>query len=1398
LDFDESGYLHDPETEVGQIMNSGLKRLEDLASLHCLVLLGDAGAGKSTELAELAHRTGETSEAGDVCKLLPFSLFDTDANFHLRTFGADWFQRWKAGSSHLHLFLDGLEEGLMAVDSLARNLEYDLRELDQGQRARLFLRITSRSATWGNTGSLEHILCFLWPPKEVGIFELKPLRRRDVRSTAEEVGRQEGFNADAFIRDVEQAGTVPFARHPASLFFLLDIYGQRGRLPSSLQELFREGCLSLCREPRGRRKPAGGWRLSPPKRMALAQRIAAITLLANRRAIWLDEDSGAGSEADMPLSQLAGGEEWTDNGERFPVAVEGVREVVLNTALFANKLDPTGSERTWSHRSYAEFLAASFLSERELPAAQVLGLMTTSLGEVTRVVPQLHGLAGWAAVMMPEVAASLADTQPEILMLGDPAGLSQEVRARVVDNLLISFEQGRLHDHHCWLRDKYGRLRHDGLVEQLKPILYDEDKNIVVRRAAVQIAASCGLDELVSDLLSLARSSATPVQVRVAATVAVGEFRDNRIQRELMPLLACEADEDPEEDLKGAALLVLWPGLINAVKLFDVLGTPRVESYYGHFRMFLHYLAEKGIEEHLAPEDFSLALTWLESRRWRPGGDYTLGKLATSILSLAWQHLELEPVCRAYAGVILSLSRHHDLYERPEMDLEVEKDRRRLLVAELVEQVSMAKEQAGHDIYEIARFIRPEDIGWLVERLGKATISDMQEVYSELLLMHLRWEAPDMVEKVLQTAEDVPVLHQLLEPLRQVELGSLIAERLRRTAHQQEHVQQQPKRADPFETARQRMTEMLALDREVTDETWAKLAWVLQVEPDGRSHTLVYPSDLFQRLLWQESSDNQRSRLIQAAQQYLLVRDPRAMQWLDSGQIPGEAMLGIWAFFLLAQEARELLENLADSVWEKWAPVFLVVPHLEQDPLGMRLLKAGFRRAPEAVARGVVACVKHQSEQYPTLFVLRRIAPLLSDQAIRESLEPLLLEIAGDGHRKAWAIEEILGVLLREGSEAARLRARQWIQDKENTEQVVGAASALLHYHMPAAWDEVWPLLQDDPKLGRKVVEQAVSRIHEEGRPEAGLDEALIADLYLWLARQYPHRKGPRPSGMQPVTPRMEVAEWRDSLLDVLKIRATVAAVEAMERIKEELPEQQWLSLTFQEVQERALASSWQCLEPQQILMLGRPGFVFPVRTTKDLTGLAVWVLQEIQTELQHDHPPAAGELWNARRKGRKKVWSPKDEHDISTWLERRLRKRLLPYQVTVTREEQALPPEGDRRGQDNDLIIKKVVHDIGKGADEIACVVEVKGCFHAEVKRAMKSQLVNRYLARGPFSAGIYLALWFDLESWDDPDDAERRNRAARLGGINVFRKYLEDQTNRLQTPGHRITSFVLDATLG
>jgi hypothetical protein len=97
----------------------------------------------------------------------------------------------------------------------------------------------------------------------------------------------------------------------------------------------------------------------------------------------------------------------------------------------------------WAHHGYGEFLTSLYLFERGVPAKTMLKALRHPAGGL---IPQLSGVAAWAASLSSELRAALIADEPVALLKGDLSSWGADDRAALVKALLDAVEAKRVTD----------------------------------------------------------------------------------------------------------------------------------------------------------------------------------------------------------------------------------------------------------------------------------------------------------------------------------------------------------------------------------------------------------------------------------------------------------------------------------------------------------------------------------------------------------------------------------------------------------------------------------------------------------------------------------------------------------------------------------------------------------------------------------------------------------------------------------------------------------------------------------------------------------------------------------------------------------------------------------------
>jgi predicted NACHT family NTPase len=714
INLGDRGYLTDPESKYGKYANPDLVGLEAIADIPCLVLLGEPGIGKSQELINLKNHTAKNLDSDN--KILELNLRSC-TSLKEDLFKDEQFITWEKGTHCLYLFLDSLDEGLLQTQNIATQL-VDTFTKDQyrDKLSCLYLRIACRTAVFPNI--LEEGLKKLWKESNVGIYELAPLRRIDVQASV----KAHSLDADDFLNEVERKGVVPFAVKPITLKFLLNIFQKHhGQFPpeQKLVDLYLAGCKALCEEQNSsRRASKRTGKLKVEQRLIVAARIAVVTIFANRFAVWTETDLGDVPTEDVLLEELCGNE------------ARDTIEEVLDTGLFSSR---GFSRMGWAHQTYAGFLAAWYLTQRNFEPNQILTLI---IHPDHRVVPQLQETATWLASMIPEVFQEVLKTDPDILLQSDIAKASDIDKARLVESLLQAYDENKLPyaPFRFW---QYQHLNHTELPNQLREYINSINKNTLSRLTAINIAEACNINSIQESLIDVALNSQDDYQVRVHAISAVSKLCDEDTKLRLKPLAIGDIEYDPDDDLKGYALQAAYPTQVSTEEVLKSLKSPNSRSIGGSYQEFLATI----FAEHLQPNDLLTALNWLEKQLTVGELDHPFDKLSDSILLKAWEYIEDSTVLSAFARVVLTRIENSSAiirsdYSEFKQQISENHNKRRKLIDAVISIMSDSDQDTWFSFCDSQYdqlTLQEVDCLWLSEQLAASESEPIRNIYKNLI-----------------------------------------------------------------------------------------------------------------------------------------------------------------------------------------------------------------------------------------------------------------------------------------------------------------------------------------------------------------------------------------------------------------------------------------------------------------------------------------------------------------------------------------------------------------------------------------------------------------------------------------------------------------------------------------
>lgn len=1384
FDLSDGGYLADPDSEWGHLYNPNVKSFESITTIPCLVLLGEPGIGKTHAIQIAQSATcDKIKEVGDQVLCLDLRSYGSEDRLIRNLFENTTFLSWISGKHRLHVFLDSLDECLLQINTLAALLVDEFKKYPVD---RMYLRIACRTADWPN--SLEDGLKQLWEENAVGVYELTPLRRVDVIEAA----KANNLDHNVFLQEIDQKEVVPLAIKPVTLSFLINTYIKNGRFPSTQAELYLQGCLQLCEETNEHRRDAGlSGSFTPEQRLAMASRIAAVTIFSNKYAVWTGMDRGNVPDEDTTIQELCGGNEDA-NGVQFQVTEIAIKET-LGTGLFSSR----GPGRMgWAHQTYAEFLAARYLVRHEMTLTQIISLLVHPGDIDAKLVPQLHETAAWLAGMLPEIFKKIMKANPEVLLRSDIATADVKERAALVESLLKIYDERGLLDRKWENKKLYKKLHHPNLADQLRPYICDSNKGIIVRRVGIDIADASELQVLQDDLANIALDQKEPLPIRKEAAYAIGHIADENTKARLKPLATIEAGEDPDDELKGCSLRVLWPAHMKVEELFAAITSIKRGNYIGAYWMFLsHELVPK-----LKPSDLPIAIKWVAQRETPQNSTHCPEKLIDSIMLKAWEELDSSGVLETFAKTVFSRLKHHDKIVGSHTEpafrtiLSNEDNKRHKILEAILPLISDIEKDTVCLIYSSTPIVLSKDVIWMLERLQEEKSKEIQLIWAKLINRTFDWRETGQLDAIIYASQRNPILAEVFSwLLKPIELNSPEATKMKADyLETQKWLKRDKERPLLSPPPAERIAELLNEYESGNSSAWSHLNIEMTLEPDSQYYGDLLESDLTVLPGWKNADTVTRARIVESAKIYILEQDPKTHEWLGTNIIHHLAFAGYRALQLLLHELPGFISTIPTDIWKKWAPIILAYPTssgVVDEEIHHNLVKLSYQYAPDEIIQTLMVMIDKENKEHDRVYITRkveccwdtRLANALLVKIKDENLKPesmgcLLGDLLGHGVTEAKTFAESLISLTATSSEIERFKA-------------IVAARELMLRAEDAGWSAVWPAIQQDIEFGRKVIE-SLSHESDAFPTNAGklVSENQLADLYIWIVHQYPHAEDPKHNGAYWVGPRDSVTDFRDSLLQYLKQRGTPKACEAIQQIINKFPELNWLKWVLQEAHDITRRQTWIPPKPGEILKMAGNQSIRLIQNGDQLLEVLIESLKLFEKKLQGE-TPAAIDLWNETKENRKNVYTPKDENRFSDSVKRYLDEYLKERGIIVNREVEI------RRGEKTDIRVDAVMRKQNKEVyDSITVIIEAKGCWHPDLNHEMKTQLVDRYLKDNRCQHGLYLIGLFNCNQWDDED--YRKHRSPKIS-IDEARKQFDEQAAGLSQQNIKIKAFVINTSL-
>jgi hypothetical protein len=1394
----DGGFLANPTSEAYSAILKHLVTTDAVPAAPALVLLGEAGLGKSVEVRRFAGGAAHFIDLGDFGDE---ALLERAVN--------EGFEAARLSGSGAPVVLDALDEVLIGIPKATSVI---LRCLRKQQPPHPGVVVTCRTGAWPGTFG-QQLAQVLGAERET-VFELAMLRRADVGLAA----TSSGLDAAQFFQALSQVSGEPLAASPATLRLLIQLLSTGG-LPRTRTELYELGLLKLCEQPPERRdrgsEPADGARtLTPGAMLAVASRIAAMTVLSGRSQVSI-QGVGEVQPGAVHMSEFAGGVELAgdDLGAQVEVTENAVRETLKHTGLFSAR---NAGVLGFAHRSFGEYLAARFLARAKLQPVQLSSVVDTEGAAGRRVVPQLAETAAWLSDLDTSFRARVLRDEPGILFRSDVRAWNEGAKQELVGSLLDAVRTGRLPDldhavrqsdeepFRTSIRRFLGPLGHTGLPEQLGPIIRDGREPEAVREAAIEIAAASRSPALADTCADVALDQAAPPELRRSAAYVVRAIRDREACKKLLPLVSSPGD-DPQDDLKGCALWATWPDHLSTMQMLESLTAQKRENLHGAYAAFL---SDVDLRERITDADLPLALAWAGKHPDIGDSRTPVGIIASQVAYEGWMRQEAPGVLAALAELTIRRVAQRSLllrtpgspddpprYRRDEREaaakvIQGDEVRRRVLLGACLK-LLRDREHVRELAWMSPVLVAPGDFGWALDRACELPDAEAERFAWLADAIGMRRD-PISMDQWLVARDRTPVVRRVLNYPTETVLSSPEAKkawwRWARSKVQERTRDWRWRRELPADTRSERLNDLLDRCERMDVRWWPHLSDNLQYNDDWEA---TFHFNLTTSPGWMLGDDAIHKRVATAAKRYLI--ECRIEDKGDND--PGIDNLAAIRAAILLVASDGAMPPLDDVRINEVAPALLGgISSWKEDEAEhcVAIARECFQRAPAASRDALCELVVGAMNEFlPEVMGLKGLVT-------PESTRLELLRLATSTLRGHKVFERLLHWLIESGTPGAVPFALSLLGpgtpgDEASRVQAKAAAQSLLQVP-EMGWDAIWRSVKSDAAWGDELLRTIVP--YDTGQlPPLGerIDFSRLGEAVEYLMERFAPEDDPEHDEVYSPSKDEYVRRWRSELLRTLMVAGTADAVAALRRMRDRWPQRTWLARVVAEAEARQARAAWSPIPPRHLLQLREDAGRRSVRTGVELLEVLSESLRRFEKKMREDDTVAM--LWDEVSTG---VWRPKNEESLSDAIVAHLRADLHDRGVIVGRELQISrrrSKEGEA-GMRLDIGVTAVSVGIQAGVEPIRAVIEVKGSWNQEAVDGLEKQLAGRYLREHGASHGLFVVGWYEAAGWCRED---ARRRSGPWCDLTAARSALADQSVRVSraTPGLTVESVVLDCGL-
>lgn len=586
------------------------KKWDDLLLLYRVIILAEAGAGKTEEIRASTKRLRDDGKKAFFLRLEHLGS-NFEASFEIGD-NTD-FVEWQDSDEEGWFFLDSVDEarlcGPKQFEAAVR--QFGVKLGDSKQRAHIY--ITSRLSEWRAQEDLSLIkdrIAFIKeiPPAEQQdgddisaldtssrveitqnikvereqitpvVFALCRLDKDQIRIFSQKFGVQD---LEAFLMAIERAEADIFSSRPQDLVELINYWKQYGEI-ANRAKLIEASIYSKLNEPDPDR--AAALPLKREDAIYGTEMLAAAVTLRRKTRIFVPEKN-----PDYAIQAEALDVHGILTTWDHPQIQALLQRPIFDEAIY-------GTVR-FHHRSVCEYLTAKWLHRLLLkgkPRHKIEALFFKDRYGQMVLVPSMRLVLAWLILFDDRIRDKTAELAPEVFIQGgDPAALPTDVRKNMLRKFCATYADKKV-TYLSFDISEVRRFAHPDLEETINHLLDIYSDNEEIRELLLRIAWQGEIEACSEKAMTFALDSTNDVHTRIygirVIEAAGSEDQKKKIVKELIG--------DPNtnsEPLIGELIEAFAPDMIGVQDILSLI--PRIEKSE---RYSYSYISQtlKGFSQH--------------------------------------------------------------------------------------------------------------------------------------------------------------------------------------------------------------------------------------------------------------------------------------------------------------------------------------------------------------------------------------------------------------------------------------------------------------------------------------------------------------------------------------------------------------------------------------------------------------------------------------------------------------------------------------------------------------------------------------------------------------------------------------------------------------------------------